>query len=145
MTETCGIFLITKNWKTLIGKASRNGAHQQYSIPKGQAEAGEDFLTSALRELYEEANVTINPENHQIHKLSPIRYTKKAKILNAFFIVGLDENDFQDLKCNSFTPKGQPELRDLEWRSIRESKTLLHPTQAQALEQIEEFLLEHRL
>lgn len=145
MINTCGIFLITPNWKTLIGKSSRHGSHQLYSIPKGKADDGEEFLTAALRELYEEANVTINPSNHVIHTLPPIKYERKLKTLNAFFITGILEEDYPDLICNSFIPNGEPELTDLEWRTLLDCKTLLHPTQARAIESIEEYLLSKKM
>lgn len=145
MTHSCGIFLITESWKVLIGKASKQGAHQLYSFPKGKREDNESPLDAAIRELYEEANIHIDQSKYRIHELDVILYPKKSKCLHPFFITSLKETDFPNIKCNSYAPSGKPELTDLEWKPIKECINLLHPTQATALEKITEFLLTHQL
>lgn len=145
MIHSCGIFLITKTWKVLIGKSGRAGAHQQYSIPKGQREPGEDSLRAALRELQEESNITLTDEQiRNIIELPEESYPKKRKKLHGFFLPYLNEDDFTDIKCNTFTASGKPELEDLQWRSMKECETLLHPTQASSILKITEYLLTHR-
>jgi 8-oxo-dGTP pyrophosphatase MutT (NUDIX family) len=145
MIHSCGIFLITESWKVLIGKASKQGAHQLYSIPKGKCEDNENPLDAAIRELYEEANIDIDQSKYKIHELDIIQYPKKSKCLHPFFITSLKETDFPNIKCNSFAPSGKPELTDLEWKPMKECEQLLHPTQAEALAKIRTFLLTHQL
>lgn len=85
MIHSCGIFLVTKSWKLLIGKSGKRGAHQQYSIPKGQIEDGESFLDTALRELQEESNITLTDDMiKNIIPIPPIKYPKKSKMLHGF-------------------------------------------------------------
>ncbi len=133
IVHTCGIFLISKERKLLIGQIYNQ---KRWSIPKGKNEIGEDYLDAALRELYEEANVKLEKSHYTFHEIPEIRYKHQNKILHSFYVTNLNETDFKDLKCNSFTKHGIPELVNHQWVSLKDAQILLHPSQAKAIEHI---------
>src|ERR1700733_7987183 len=62
VTVGIGIIILSKEGKILIGKRKGNYV-PKFSIPGGSLEPGETFEDAAIRETYEETNITIkNPQ-----------------------------------------------------------------------------------
>ena len=55
---SCGV-IVTDGERILLGHATRS---PRWDIPKGEAEAGEDFAAAAVRELREETGLRVAPE-----------------------------------------------------------------------------------
>ena len=59
MKESAGLVIIYNN-TILLAHPTGQGWYGTYSIPKGHVEEGEDYLTAALRETYEELGISFN-------------------------------------------------------------------------------------
>lgn len=144
-TVAAGVFLVRKDGKLLVCHPTNHDPNF-WSIPKGKVEDGEYFIDAAIRETYEETNISLGLARN-IRVLEPVNYSHKKKILHPFVVfeaenVGLPWDSF-DIKCNSNVPEdrgGFPEMDDYKFVSIDEAKKLLHETQVKALLQIEKML-----
>lgn len=136
MTITCGIFLVSKDQKVLVGKSHGSNRRILYSIPKGKVEEGETHRQAALRELFEEANIDIKNWEDRLKELPSVKYKNRKKTLKPFYIFDIDREMFSQVKCNAYTEKGIPEFFDLEWIDLEECRTALHPSQQVCIEKI---------
>ncbi len=145
ITVAAGIFLLNADNKLLICHPT-NHPLDLWSIPKGKVEEGEDFISAAIRETYEETNIDVSTYN-RIIPLPLITYVKKKKVIHPFLIWEYDNktlpwNSF-DIKCNSNVPEdkgGFPEMDDFKWVSIDEARELLHHSQRESLNYIQDFI-----
>ncbi|MEW6731788.1 MAG: NUDIX domain-containing protein [Acidobacteriota bacterium] len=110
-----------------------------WSIPKGEYEDGEDPLSVAKREFYEETGVQIEGE---LLLLPPVRL-KSGKRIIAWACEG--EIDPQNLKSNTFEiewpPKSGrmqrfPEIDKGQWFSITDAKLKINSGQLPLLDQL---------
>jgi 8-oxo-dGTP pyrophosphatase MutT (NUDIX family) len=143
--KTGGIFLINKENKLLVGHPTKH-PDNVWSIPKGKLDKGEDPLTGALRETWEETNVDLRHEKIYFHQLLKQRFKNGRKILYPYAILEI-ENDYDfsefDLKCNSnveWIIGGFPEMDDYRYISISEAEDVLHHTQVACLPVIKEII-----
>lgn len=148
--ETCGLFLVDRHNRILICHPTGR-KNKIWSIPKGTKEEGEDDLDAALRETWEETNITINKEDLSFYeKLNPVVYKHGKKVLKSFYIPevanGLDFSQF-GLKCNEYVKpkKGKefPEIDDYYWAEILEAKDWVHDTQSLSLSQLNGIIWNH--
>jgi 8-oxo-dGTP pyrophosphatase MutT (NUDIX family) len=147
-TVAAGIFLVRKDGKLLVCHPTNHDPNF-WSIPKGKVEDGEHFIDAAIRETYEETNITLSFARN-IRPLEPVNYKHGKKILHPFVVfefenLGLAWKSFE-IKCNSNVPEdrgGFPEMDAYKWVSLEEAKTLLHSTQVACLDVIEKMLLEN--
>ena len=141
MRETAGIYLVNKEGKILMCHPT-NHRSDFYSIPKGGVDEGETYLDAAIRETYEETNISVSDFNI-IHKLPPSIHKKGKKTLHSFILFEI-ENPFDfsefDIKCNSNVPEeegGFPEMDGFKWGNFEEAKEQLHSAQAINIVEIE--------
>lgn len=145
VVKTAGIFFVRNDGKILIGHPTH---HRQsfWSIPKGRLEEGEEPLDAALRETYEEANLDLGVAI-KYYELPSVLYKSKKKRLYPFVVLEtenrkLDSNQF-DIKCNAYvsTENGEyPEMDQFKYVTLEEAKELLHHSQVECLELINEIL-----
>ncbi|MFH1186857.1 MAG: NUDIX domain-containing protein [Candidatus Levyibacteriota bacterium] len=84
-----GVIVVNKKGKILIGK--RIGSHaSKYSIPGGHLELGETFEHAAIRELKEEADISI--KNPRVIAVTNNLETYKEEKLHYISIILLVEN-----------------------------------------------------
>ncbi len=149
MTKTiaAGVFLVNKKGEVLICHPT-NHKPDFYSIPKGKVEEGEDLKIAAIRETYEETNVTI-PTHSVMHQLEMVNYSHKKKAIYPFVLFeGENEHlnfDEFDLKCNSNVPEekgGFPEMDSYRWASFEEAQKHLHDTQSVCIDKIKTMFYE---
>jgi len=147
-TLAAGVFLVRKNGTLLICHPT-NHKPDFWSIPKGKLDANETPLAAAIRETFEESNISLLFNEKNIIALEPVNYGHKKKMLYPFvFLESKSENMDWDqfiVKCNSNVPLdrgGFPEMDDYKWVSIEEARPLLHETQAACLNKIKS-LIEH--
>jgi predicted NUDIX family NTP pyrophosphohydrolase len=111
--------------------------HGAWSIPKGEANEGEELLTAALREFAEETGY--QPQGTPFG-LGHIRQPG-GKVVHAWALEG--DFDVQTLTSNTFTvetPKGSgrsreyPEVDRAEWFKIEDARARLIPAQVPLLD-----------
>ena len=142
IVDTGGIFLINRDGKLLVAHPT-NHPENFWSIPKGKVDSGEDFLTAALREMWEEVNIDFRDNDIIFHELTPKVFNNKRKRLNSFVIFEKENDSFDfskfELKCNS---KVQPEMGDFyemddfTWIDFNSEKHKLHHTQVECFDEI---------
>lgn len=148
-TIAAGIFIVRKDKKLLVCHPTNHKA-DFWSIPKGKADEGEDMITCALRETYEETNIDlcmrINPF-YRVYELEPVNYGHKKKMLFPFLYWEMDESDTDwdnlEIKCNSNVPLdrgGFPEMDEYKWVDIEEARPILHETQSACLDKIKSII-----
>ena len=119
MDKSCGFFMICED-QILLGRVTNS--NNNWSIPKGGQDEGENDLETALRELYEESNVDLEYiKKCKVYDFNEIKYPKRNKILKSF--LAICPNKFENLKCNSFFDykgKSLPEFDMLKWHNINE-------------------------
>jgi predicted NUDIX family NTP pyrophosphohydrolase len=145
IVKTAGIFLINKENKLLVAHPTNHPVNF-WSITKGRRDEGEDSLTCALRETYEESNIDLRGETIKYYKLKKRKFHDKPKQLRPYVIFefenDIDFNSFE-LKCNSFVEPakgGFPEMDGYQWITIEEAKKIVHYTQVDCLNEIEELI-----
>jgi len=141
-TLAAGVFLVRKNGTLLICHPT-NHAVDFWSIPKGKLDENETPLAAAIRETFEESNISLLFNEKNIVALEPVNYGHKKKMLYPFvFLESKSENmnwDLFDVKCNSNVPLdrgGFPEMDAFKWVPIEDARPLLHETQAACLDKI---------
>jgi predicted NUDIX family NTP pyrophosphohydrolase len=114
-----------------------------WTIPKGEIEPEEEFLTTAVREFKEEVGIEIDPRSEFID-LGSIRQ-KGGKTVHAWGVAG-DCKERQPFKSNSFQmewPPGSrtfqafPEVDRAQFFSLPEARSKIKDTQIPLLERLE--------
>lgn len=103
---------ILKGNKILLGHPTSGPWFGRHSFPKGQIEVGEDLLSTAIRETFEEVGIKIKPERI-LGEMQTIPYTDKTgktyKIVH-YFVVRVTEKEFPDI-----LPKEQLQTEEIDW------------------------------
>lgn len=120
MIETCGIFIFSKNNKLLTCRAT-NGTN--WSIPKGQKDLNESDIETAIRECFEETNLSLNKQD-LIYVGEEVYKSKKKKLIA--FIHKFPISEKIELRCNSFFNETIPEISEFSWA---ESPSNIHQAQ----------------
>lgn len=124
---TCGVvFVDTKKQKILMVHPT----HQKdfWDLPKGRQEEGETPLETAVREVYEETSIILDPEKDKLMDCGRHPYNKHKQI-HLFTCFDKDFDVFK-LKCTSMVEGLRtvfPEVDEFELFSIEEAKDLMCP------------------
>lgn len=148
-TIAAGIFIVRKDKKLLVCHPTNHKA-DFWSIPKGKTEEGETMIQTALRETYEETNLSLDGEQcFSVHELPPVNYGHGKKIIFPFVYWETSDSiidwDKVEIKCNSNVPEergGFAEMDDYKWVTLEEARPLLHNTQVACLDAIIELTKE---
>jgi 8-oxo-dGTP pyrophosphatase MutT (NUDIX family) len=131
---TCGTYLYSVNERKLLVCHPTHSRWNNWSIPKGLMETGEDILTVCLRELKEEAGIDVK-KIHVVsqHPLPSRKYQKQDKTLESFLLT--TDHDFSSHKYTSNLVEGKdfPEIDKWKWVDLEEAKALLHQAQVENL------------
>jgi predicted NUDIX family NTP pyrophosphohydrolase len=115
-----------------------------WTIPKGEAEPGEDLLATAIREFEEEVGFAVDRSS----KFIPLEMIqqKGGKIVHAWAVEG-DIDEAHPLRSNTFTmewPPGSgtmcdfPEVDRAQFFPVAVAQLKLKPTQLPLLERLEQ-------
>jgi len=140
--KAAGLFLVDIEDRILIGHPTHH-VPEFWSIPKGKIDAGETPLQAAIRETYEESNVKLYKDLHDFVYIGKYVYRHKKKdiMLYAHFETEHANWNKIEIMCNSNVPEergGFPEMDDFKWVTVDEARELLHHTQVDALDALEE-------
>jgi 8-oxo-dGTP pyrophosphatase MutT (NUDIX family) len=113
--QSAGLAIIY-NGMLLLGHTTGRGWYGSYGIPKGGIEEGEDKMSAAIRETFEEVGIKvprnlIDPNEHTFavtsrdHKYNKTVYYYIVKIDN------LSQLGLKDLKI----PKSQLQVEEIDW------------------------------
>jgi 8-oxo-dGTP pyrophosphatase MutT (NUDIX family) len=135
-----GMFLVNKDNKILVGHPTHHKP-EFWSIPKGKVDEGETLLEAAIRETYEESNVSLEFNEQQFTQLHKRIYNHKKKEITSFVRVEMEDENWGEweVKCNSNVPEergGFPEMDDYKWVSVEEARNILHNTQVASLDEV---------
>ena len=134
MKKSCGV-LIKHNNKYLLGHATGQD-QKSYGIPKGAQEKGETDKMTALRELYEETNISLPEESLSDEPI--IQYkTKSGKTIVVFSaeLAALPDKIF----CHSIVEgRNYPEFDDFKWVTKEEALASLNNHMKKIFEELRE-------
>lgn len=120
------------------GPFFRNKDEGAWTIPKGEADEGEDLLTTAQREFVEETGLS---SAGPFIALAPVKQ-KSGKSVHAWAFGG--NCDPENLVSNKFTPEWPPksgkqtefpEVDQAEWFDLPTAKRKINPAQAKLIEE----------
>ena len=145
--KAAGLFLVNKEDKILVGHPTNHDPNF-WSIPKGKIDDGETPLEAAIRETYEESNVKLFKDLHDFVYIGKYVYRHKKKdiMLYAIFEPEHASWDKINIRCNSNVPEergGFPEMDDFKWVTLDEARNMLHKTQVDALDVLDEKIDNH--
>lgn len=111
-----------------------------WSLQKGLVESNEKVFDAAKRESFEETNLVIE---NDINYLATKKVSKKKLVImfESYF-----DGNITNFKSNTFTLEWPinsgifneyPEMDEIKWFSIEETKKYIHPTQAFFIDRLE--------
>lgn len=143
MEITCGIYLyntLTENFLICHATRSKN----LWSIPKGLKEEAEKAYVSATRELFEETNIDVNKIHVlKVRELPAVKYKKRNKMLESFLLITDSDLSPIQLSCHSIVNGAYPEIDKYKWVNENEMRAMIHESQVQNMDLIEQFINEY--
>lgn len=134
---TCGTYLFSANLGKLLVCHPTHSRWNNWSIPKGIMEKGEDIRTVCFRELEEETGIDILKINViAAHQLPSRRYQKQDKTLESFLLVTNTDLTNHKYTSNLVDGKDFPEVDKWKWLDLAEASKVLHQAQVENLELI---------
>ena len=143
MEITCGIYLYsTEIDRVLVGHVTNQHA---WSIPKGHLDRGDrSYFACAIRELWEETNISINDINIlEKHEFDFTTYKNAKKKIKTFLIITDTPIETLNIKCNSYFYENDiktPEFDAYKWIKIDSLKNYVHYAQHQNVEKIKNLI-----
>lgn len=141
MIITCGTYLFSTKTKKLLVCHATHSRWNNWSIPKGIMEKGEDILTVCLRELKEETGIDVKSiKATSTHPLPSRKYQNQNKTLESYLVT--TDSDLTSHKYSSNLVEGKdfPEIDKWKWVDLAEAATLLHQAQVENLEVISDLV-----
>lgn len=134
MVITCGTYLFSTLLNKFLVCHPTKTRWNNWSIPKGLMEDGENIYDVCIRELHEETGIDIKKINViSQHQLPTRLYKKQKKSLDSYLVI--TDTDFADHKftCNLVEGKDFPENDKWKWVTLEEAAPMIHESQAENL------------
>jgi 8-oxo-dGTP pyrophosphatase MutT (NUDIX family) len=115
MKKSAGLAIVY-NGMILLGHTTGRGWYGSYGIPKGGIESGEDNLSAAIRETFEEIGIKV-PRKLIDHTEHTFVVTSKNKDYNKtvyYYIVKIDDLSQLGLKDIKI-PKSKLQVEEIDW------------------------------
>lgn len=113
-----------------------------WSIPKGEVEEGEDYLSAAIREVSEETGINIDFERRDFIELKEVNQNPGKKVIAWAVKADLDEaaiksNHFEmEWPAKSGKKQTFPEVDKARWFGFEEARRKILPGQIPILEEL---------
>lgn len=134
---TCGTYLYSTKTKKLLICHPTHSRWNNWSIPKGVMEKGEDIRTVSFRELQEETGIDIRSINIiASHQLPSRKYQKQDKTLESYLVVTDTDLTTHKYSSNLVEGKDFPEIDKWKWVDLAEAAGVLHQAQVENLDLI---------
>ena len=134
MIVTCGTYLYSTTLQKLLVCHPTHSRWNNWSIPKGLMETGEDIYDVCIRELGEETGIDIAKINIiSKHQLPSRKYQKQEKVLESFLIVTDTDLSKHEYSSNLVDGKDFPEVDKWKWVTLEEAVRMIHQSQAENL------------
>jgi len=134
MIITSGTYLYSTLMNRILVCHPTNSRWNNWSIPKGVMEKGEEIYDVCVRELNEETGIDIDKINILAsHRLPTRKYQKQEKSLESYLII--TDTDFSDHKFISNLVEGKdfPEIDKWKWVTLEEAVKMIHQSQIENL------------
>lgn len=134
MIVTCGTYLYSTLLQKFIVAHPTRTRWNNWSIPKGVQEPGEDYYQVCVRELNEETGIDVSKINIlSTHQLPSRKYKKQEKSLESYLVI--TDTDFSNHKFTSNLVEGKdfPENDKWKWVTLEEAVGIIHESQAENL------------
>lgn len=134
MIITCGTYLYSCLTKKMLVCHPTHSRWNNWSIPKGVIEPGEEVYEVWYRELLEETGIDINKVNIlSLHRMPTRKYQKQEKSLDSYLVV--TDTDFSEHKFTSNLVEGKDFAENDKWKwvTLEEAAPIIHPSQAENL------------
>lgn len=128
---SCGVIIIDKKSRKILACHPSMHSYRpgNWDIAKGHVEKDEDHVSTALRELKEEANITLTPDD--LYDCGMFLYTK-YKDLHLY--VAETDVDLDKLSCSTyFDFEGRSPLEVDSYRLIDDTETFMYYRSLQPL------------
>lgn len=130
MIITCGIYLYSVLTKKILICHPTHARWNQWSIPKGLKEDGEELFTVASRELAEETGINIaNLHIIKTFELSTVKYAKQNKVLESFLVITDSDLEGFQFTSNMVANGSFPEVDKWKWIPLEELNKWVHESQ----------------
>ena len=134
MIITGGTYLYSVSLQKLLVCHPTHSRWNNWSIPKGVMEDGEDVFSVCVRELNEETGIDITTINVlSKHRLPARKYQKQEKTLESFLVVTDSDLSQHQYSSNLVDGKDFPEIDKWKWVTLEEAAGMIHQAQKENL------------
>lgn len=118
MERAAGIAIICQN-KILLCHPTNSAWENSYSIPKGLLEDGEDDISAAIRETFEETGLNLSKLRGRLESEGRhlIEYRRKNGVYKTvvFYILRINSTSEIGMDGGCVVPKEQLQLAEVDW------------------------------
>ena len=134
MIVTCGTYLYSSVLQKFLVVHPTRTRWNNWSIPKGLMEEGENVYQVCVRELDEETGINVSNLNViALHELPSRKYKKQEKSLESYLLITDTDFSTHQFTCNLVEGKDFPENDKWKWITLVEAVGIIHESQAENL------------
>lgn len=114
--NVAGVAVLYEDTILLVHPTNASWKASALGIPKGKIESGEDPMSAAIRELYEETGIKINISDLEIEPLVAPHFDKNGNIVSQLIYFILRIKSTSDIGIDGYVvPKHQLQLEEVDW------------------------------
>lgn len=114
-SDTAGIAIVFENKLLVVHPANGSWVRPLMGIPKGQIEEGEDVMSAAIRETFEETGILIKPE--QLNpSVETVEIWNNGVYRNTLHYFVCNISSLSEIGLTEFSvPKSQLQKEEIDW------------------------------